>query len=636
MAGQQKRQREERVKDFFAELEEEARESAVAEASKAQNEAVADLLICVEKGVRGEVSDTLARIQACLTRRAWNDVQIGDSFLGFDFHVDGRGAKDLKMVGGMSMSALRVEDFHAGDDMDWTIDARVISFMPLSEDGEANFFDGQLVRFLKMKGEVVTPGGRLLEKVNKIVEETEKMEAEKSAESERGENAAQIGSDNQRAKDKEEREEKERVSKKQRLARQRVLALGKQGEEEFESETMSEIQREAVRVVTEMQAERASAVLGSPGLGSPAQAAVLGRNQGKCLNDVVYTVPLGGAAAAISKLQVVLRCWGPELVEKMFPNFKWDMAHFFHLVVTQGRVASSTRGTTNVCNLVEDDSPKFANAMELVSYPFYQNNYGENVEALLGGEMTISDNSVLGLLSFAENQNDRNWVPGKGASWSGKQVVMRCICVFCHVCGVFLIWGLEEDLKELIDDLKSRGSLFRFVSDEVTAREVWSTLATAISDVKMSKAVDMVNSRGEVVKGGNKLGTIVLVKTRIRQLVKELMDFARTNPEEWKIENYREAMDPFKSGGWKGAGGGSGKQVSSRPKGKQICYHALGELLKVERADGRGEFKCNRTGATCRNWHPKLEQLTKADVAEFRKDKTIPKVVLAAVIALNI
>ena len=320
----------------------------------------------------------------------------------------------------------------------------------------------------------------------------------------------------------------------------------------------------------------------------------------------------------------------------MFPNFKWDMAHFFHLVVTQGREASSTRSTTNVCNLVEDESPKFANAMELVSYPFYKNGYGENVEALLGGEMTISDNSVLGLLTFAENQNDRNWVPDRGASWSGKQVVMRCICVFCHVCGVFLIVGLEEDLKELIDDLKSRGSVFRFVSDEVTAREVWSTLATAISDVKMSKTVDLVNSRGEVVKGGNKLGTVVLVKTRIRQLVKELMTFAKTGPEEWKIDNYRETMDPFKSGGWKGAGGGSGKQVSSRPKGMHICFHKLGELLKVEKADGRGEFRCNRTVATCKNWHPKLEELTKADVAEFRKDKTIPKVVLAAVIALNI
>ena len=114
------------------------------------------------------------------------------------------------------------------------------------------------------------------------------------------------------------------------------------------------------------------------------------------------------------------------------------------------------------------------------------------------------------------------------------------------------------------------------------------------------------------------------------------MTFAKTGPEEWKIDNYRETMDPFKSGGWKGAGGGSGKQVSSRPKGMHICFHKLGELLKVEKADGRGEFRCNRTVTTCKNWHPKLEELTKADVAEFRKDKTIPKVVLAAVIALNI
>ena len=635
MAAQQKRQREERVNDFFEDLEKEAKEYEVAEASKEQMEAVADLLSCVEKGVSGDVSDSLARIQACLTRRAWNDVQVGDSFLGFDFHADGRGAKNLKMVSGTSMSALRVEDFHAGDDMDWTIDARVISIMPPSEDGEANFFDGQLIRFQKMKGDVVTPDGRLLDRVNRVVAEIEEIESEKGAESERGENAAQILRD-QREKDLEEREGRERAAKKQRLERQRTLALGRQGEEEIEKETMTEVQREAVRVVTEMQAERAMTGLGSPGLGSPTQAAVLGRNQGKCLNDVVYTVPLGGAAAAINKLQVVLRCWGPELVERMFPNFKWDMAHFFHLVVTQGREASSTRSTTNVCNLVEDESPKFANAMELVSYPFYKNGYGENVEALLGGEMTISDNSVLGLLTFAENQHDRNWAPDKGASWSGKQVVMRCICVFCHVCGVFLIVGLEEDLKELIDDLKSRGSVFRFVSDEVTAREVWSTLATAISDVKMSKTVDLVNSRGEVVKGGNKLGTVALVKTRIRQLVKELMTFAKTGPEEWKIDNYRETMDPFKSGGWKGAGGGSGKQVSSRPKGMHICFHKLGELLKVEKADGRGEFKCNRTVATCKNWHPKLEELTKADVAEFRKDKTIPKVVLAAVIALNI
>ena len=150
MAAQQKRQREERVNDFFEELEKEAKENEMVEASKEQMEAVADLLSCVEKGASGEVSDTLARIQACLTRRAWNDVQIGDSFLGFDFHLDGRGAKNLKMVSESSMSALRVVDYKAGDDMDWTIVARVISFMPLSDDGEANFFDGQVIRFQKM------------------------------------------------------------------------------------------------------------------------------------------------------------------------------------------------------------------------------------------------------------------------------------------------------------------------------------------------------------------------------------------------------------------------------------------------------------------------------------------------------
>ena len=47
-----------------------------------QTKAIKNLLMCVENGVKGMMSDSLTRIQACLKRRAWNDVMVGDCFLG--------------------------------------------------------------------------------------------------------------------------------------------------------------------------------------------------------------------------------------------------------------------------------------------------------------------------------------------------------------------------------------------------------------------------------------------------------------------------------------------------------------------------------------------------------------------------